>query len=67
MTPTDPILWVVLFNSPAQTEEYQPVVPYLPTTPFIHGLDRDLVPTLEAIWWCLHLPPHYGQIGRAHV
>lgn len=61
MTPTEPILWVVLFNALPQTEEYLPVVPYLPTTPFLHGLDPNVVPALEAIWWCLHLPPNYGH------
>lgn len=61
MTPTEPILWVILFNAPPQAEEYRPVVPYLPTTPFLHGLDPYIIPALESIWWCLHLPPHYGH------
>ncbi|WP_437724334.1 hypothetical protein [Sorangium sp. So ce861] len=56
-----PILWIVLFESARSSEEYAPVVPYFPTTPFLHLFDPDLVPTLRPIWWCLHLPTDYGQ------
>jgi hypothetical protein len=57
----EPIVWILLFESAPISGEYVPVVPYFPTTPFLHLFDPDLVPTLRPIWWCLHLPPDYSH------
>lgn len=56
-----PIVWILLFEPTCATEVYLPVVPYVPTTPFLHMLDNDLVPVLEPLWWVLHLPAGFAQ------
>jgi hypothetical protein len=51
-----PLLWVVLFESNAPITDYEPIVSYLPRTPFVHQLDGDVATALSAVWTCLHLP-----------
>ena len=56
-----PIVWIVLFESVPPPEDYKPTVSYFPPTPFMHLFDPEMVPALQPIWWCLHLPNDYAQ------
>src|SRR5262249_28708953 len=59
---------VVLFESrQTEDEEYEPIVPIregvaeaLATAP--HGLMREMVPALKALWYVLHLPRSFADV-----
>lgn len=62
MTPDDKPAYIVIWKSSQPPDiEYSPVVPVTgPLDPNVgtlpHLLDRELTPTISALWFCLHLP-----------
>jgi hypothetical protein len=56
-------LYAVLFSSSENLDEpYLPIVfgPQDATQP--HGLDRDMIPAIPGLWYCLHLPNNLYEL-----